>query len=227
MPAKIIFLNRHGGELIGGTDAAADGVSSVVLSGKKDKVLVPKWNGGKRRWARVVACVRDQFKPFDVVVTDERPSGRDFLMAMVGGRAKDIGIHTKHVGGLAPFAGRVIPRAIVFAFSRQLGNRVRAVCEALAMEIGHAYGLDHVYYCPDVMTYLRGCGRKRFRDKSAPCGESKKRDVETEAPAKIRCVGCLRFSGLALRTDPLTDAEVEAHGSLPLLFFCRNSRYWL
>ncbi len=82
MPAKIIFLNRHGGELTGGTDAVADGVSSVVLSGTKDKVVVPRWNGDARRWDRVVACVRKQFKPFEVTVTDERPSGRDFLMAI-------------------------------------------------------------------------------------------------------------------------------------------------
>lgn len=173
--SKTIFLDGTGPELVAGTDDAGNGVSSVIASGSKATVKVPKWSGSKRNWKKLVKCVQEQFSPFDVVVTDERPTENDFMLAVVGGRAKDIGVKSGHVGGLAPFNSKVIPRAVVFAFSRTLRNRVQTVCETLAMEIAHAYGLDHAYHCPDAMTYLRGCGKKRFRDKTVPCGEKKKR----------------------------------------------------
>ena len=174
-PSKVVFINGAGGELLAGTDDAPRGVSSILLSGTKSKVKVAKWSGSARSWGKLLACLKDQFKQFDVEVTDVRPATGDFMMAMVGGRARDIGSSSNHFGGLAPFNGEVIPRAIVFAFSRTLKNRVQTICETLAMEIAHAYGLDHSYYCPDVMTYRRGCGKKRFRDKDVPCGEKKKR----------------------------------------------------
>jgi hypothetical protein len=67
----------------------------------------------------------------------------------------------------------------VFAFSGATGNDVEQTCETIAMEVGHSYGLDHEYLCKDVMTYLRGCGAKRFVDETVPCGEAKKRACET------------------------------------------------
>jgi hypothetical protein len=76
---------------------------------------------------------------------------------------------------MAPFNGGVIPRAVVFAFAAEVRHEVRATCETIAMEVAHAYGLDHEYLCKDVMTYLGGCGSKSFVDKAAPCGEKKRR----------------------------------------------------
>jgi hypothetical protein len=119
------------------------------------------------------------FSPFDVVITDERPHDDKFLMVVIGGKPGDIGITDgHHVSGLAPFNGNVIPRAVVFGFSATVDNDPRAVCETIAMEVAHAYGLDHEYLCKDVMTYLRGCGQKTFVDADAPCGEAKKRNCE-------------------------------------------------
>jgi len=66
----------------------------------------------------------------------------------------------------------------VFGFSATSNNDVRSVCETIAMEVGHAYGLDHEYLCKDVMTYISGCGAKSFVDADAPCGEQKKRACE-------------------------------------------------
>ena len=44
-------------------------------------------------------------------------------------------------------------------------------CEIAAQEIAHAYGLDHEFLCDDPMTYLSGCGRKTFQDRTVSCGE--------------------------------------------------------
>ena len=185
--SRTIYLVKSGVELtagIDGIDDAAEGVSSVVASGKLKRVKVPKWSGSKRGWTKVVACTRDQFSAYNVEVTEQRPAHENFIMAVIGGRAKDIGVSGNHFGGLAPFSGEPIQRAVVFAFSRTLRNRTQTVCETISMEIAHAYGLDHSYHCPDVMTYRRGCGKKRFRDKDAPCGEKTKRACKGGAPTQ-------------------------------------------
>jgi hypothetical protein len=183
-PSRTIFLERRAIELRPGVDDSSEGVSSVLASGRNQPTRVPGWKGSDAAWGRLVACVRDLFAPFDVVVTDDRPGHDDFVLVAVGGRAADLGIKSRHVGGLAPFNGDVIPEPVVFAFSSALGNNVRAVCETIGMEVAHAYGLDHEYECKDVMTYLRGCGAKRFVDKDVPCGEKKRRACEGGAPTQ-------------------------------------------
>jgi len=182
---KTIFLQRRAVDLTPGEDDAARGVSSVLANAGNKPARTKAWTGGDARWAKLVACVKQQFAPFDVVVTDERPSGDNFLMVVVGGKPTDIGLtKSHHVSGLAPFNGSVIPRSVVFAFAAVSNNDVRAVCETIAMEVAHTYGLDHEYLCKDVMTYLSGCGAKSFVDADAPCGESKKRACEDGAPTQ-------------------------------------------
>ena len=178
-PSKTIFLERKPVDLKPGEDDAALGVSSVLASATNKPARSKGWNGGDRKWGQLVACVQKLFSPFDVVVTDQRPTHDHFMMVVVGGKPADIGItNSHHVAGLAPFNGEVIPRAVVFGFSATMNNDVRQTCETIAMEVAHAYGLDHAYLCKDVMTYLTGCGAKAFVDQDVPCGESKKRACE-------------------------------------------------
>lgn len=174
-PSRVVYLERGKITLRAGPDDAARGVSRIIAAGRLERVASPGFSGSRRRWRQIVACVKKQFAPFDVEVTDRRPEGDDFILAVVAGRPRDFGLDTRSAAGLAPFTGEPIPRAVVFAFARKLGNRPQRICETLAMEIGHAYGLDHAHYCPDVMTYLSGCGRKTFRDRDVPCGERKRR----------------------------------------------------
>ncbi|HUS30375.1 MAG TPA: hypothetical protein VMZ53_17825 [Kofleriaceae bacterium] len=178
-PSKTIYLERHSIDLRPGEDDASQGMSSVLASANAGPTKSKAWSGGDAKWKSLVACVKTQFAPFDVEVTDVRPKDTSFLMVVVGGTPADIGIKgSHHVSGLAPFNGSVIPRAVVFGFSATTKNDVRQTCETIAMEVAHAYGLDHEYLCKDVMTYLTGCGTKSFVDADAPCGESKKRACE-------------------------------------------------
>ena len=182
--SKTIFLERKPVELKPGVDDAPHGVSSVLVSTAKKPVNLPGWKGSNASWAKLVACVNDMFAPFDVVVTDERPSHEDFVLVAVGGKPSDIAVKDRRVGGLAPFNGDVIATPVVFAFSSALNHDVRAICETIAMEVAHAYGLDHGYECKDVMTYLTGCGAKKFVDKDVRCGEKKARNCEGGAPTQ-------------------------------------------
>jgi hypothetical protein len=197
-PPRVIYLHRAGIELRGGPNASHDGRSSVVGAREDERLTVPRFTGGDKRWRQIVACVRGLFAPFDVDVVDQRPSRPGYILVAVGGKSTVITSRHEHthagVGGLAPFNGGVIQDAVVFAFSTTLGNRVRPICETIGMEVGHAYGLYHAFECKDVMTYRHGC-RKTFVDRDVPCGEGKPRRCHGGAPTQNSYRTLLRLLG--------------------------------
>jgi len=184
-PSKVIYMERHGVDLKPGDDYAAGGISSVLSNAANTPIKTKGFTGGDAKWKSIMTCVTRMFAPFDVTVTDQRPRDDRFLMVVVGGTPVDIGVTDgHHVSGLAPFNGSAIQRAVVFGFAAAVDNNPRAICETVAMEVAHTYGLDHEYLCKDVMTYLRGCGTKSFVNADAPCGESKKRNCEGGKPTQ-------------------------------------------
>jgi hypothetical protein len=80
------------------------------------------------------------------------------------------------VGGVAPFTCGLIPTAVVYAFADVYGGDNQGICETVAQEVSHAFGLDHEFLCEDPMTYLSGCGAKTFQDQAASCGEFEPRE---------------------------------------------------
>jgi hypothetical protein len=207
--SKTIFLERKPVDLTPGEDDAARGVSSVLANASNKPARSKGWSGGDAKWKTLVACVKKQFAPFDVEVTEERPAGDNFVMVVVGGKPTDIGLgNSHHVSGLAPFNGGVIPRAVVFAFSGTSNNDPAVTCETIAMEVAHAYGLDHEYLCKDVMTYLSGCGAKTFVDADAPCGESETRNCEGGVPTQNSFRRLIAVLGAAPGTAPVVAAPV-------------------
>lgn len=177
-PSRTIYLHRGAVALMGGTDDAPNNISSIVGEGTKEAVTMPGFSGSNRQWRSLMKCTRKVFAPFDVVVTDALPLSNDYIMVAVGGKVS--GLHlTKHdrAAGLAPFSPtNVIPKAVVFGFSDTLKNNPRTLCDVVAMEVGHAYGLDHSHNCKDAMTYLKRCGARSFTNSDSRCGEKKARD---------------------------------------------------
>ena len=47
----------------------------------------------------------------------------------------------------------------------------RTVCEVIAQEIAHSFGLDHEMLPADPMTYLDYNGDRTFQDRMVSCGE--------------------------------------------------------
>lgn len=172
--AKKIWLDRDGATLTAGRDDSTRGVSSIVAGAKKDRVTIPAFKGSDKQWKAIVGCIKDQYARFDVEIVETQPEERGYVHVVIGGSPSVVG-YGKTIGGLAPYSGQPIPDPVVMVFSRALGEKLRPICETAAMEIAHAYGLDHVYLCKDPMSYLTGCGAKTFQDKSAPCGEKKAR----------------------------------------------------
>lgn len=175
---RIIYLNRDAITIKGGYDDAGENRSQLIDFGVER--TLPGFSGGDRRWRGIVQCVRGKFAEFDVVVTDRRPNRqRSYVMVHVGGTPDDLyDVERAGMGGVAPFNSDVIADAVVFAFSKTLDNRVDSVCNTVAHEVGHVYGLDHSYRCNDIMTYLSGCGKKRFVRADVRCGENERRDCD-------------------------------------------------
>ncbi len=143
-----------------------------------NSVRIPRFGGGDRAWNWIVGCVREHYAPFEVDIVDHKPAHGDFITAVIGGRASQLGLDDRSTNGVGPHTGRVIPNAVVFIFSRVgTGERdVENLCAVTAHEVAHSLGLDHSYECGDIMSYfLDQCGTRRFVDADAPCGEDEPR----------------------------------------------------
>lgn len=175
----VIYLNREGGLLIGGAvDDSSRNVSSVVGNAGLESHQAPAFRGTAQRWDEIVQCTRQQFAAYDVDVVDQRPVEGDYVMVMVGGQPGELASGTgfrstrqSRVTGLAPLGHEPIQDAVVYVFAREMRERARDVCETIAHEAGHAFGLDHVLDCHDPMTHLQRCGQRSFQAEASQCGE--------------------------------------------------------
>ena len=65
-----------------------------------------------------------------------------------------------------------LDNAYAFVFTATLNTDVTAACNLTALGIAELIGLDHELSCPDLTSYLTGCGEKSFTDVDAGCGET-------------------------------------------------------
>jgi MYXO-CTERM domain-containing protein len=168
--SNIIFLNRcEGGcPISGGGNDSRTNRSFIGRPG-----TISEWGKGDEQWEQLVDCVKAMYDPYDMVITDVDPGPNvEHFEAIVAGRAGDIGI-SQGVGGIAPFSCGVINNAITFSFANEpfYANGIDGICETVAQETAHSFGLEHAYLCSDPMTYLSPCGYKWFQDENASCGE--------------------------------------------------------
>lgn len=180
--SNIIYLNRcEGGcTITRGSESSVNNTSSIVYG----SASIAPFAHGDSDWDEVVRCVRGIYEPYDVVITDEDPGLTPHFEAIVAGTPQDIG-RTTGIGGVSPFRCSIINNAITFSFAN-IYRSPRDICETVAQETAHAFGLEHEYLCEDPMTYLDGCGEKWFRDVDAQCGEFE--------PRSCRCGGATQNS---------------------------------
>lgn len=166
--SRIIYLNPDGVILYPGDNDSSRDISSVVA----EPTSIPGWDTDFDTWLETAQCVAELYAPFDVTVTDEDPGDVPHIEAVIGGSPADVGL-PDDVAGVSPFAAdcSTIERSIVFAFTDALPDDPRTVCEVLAQEIAHSFGLDHERLASDPMTYLDYDGERTFQDRMATCGE--------------------------------------------------------
>lgn len=166
--SRVIYLNRDGAILRPGDNDSVRQVSSVVA----EPTEIEGWDVDDDTWSATVACVAELYAPFDVTITDQDPGATPHIEAVFGGSPGDVGL-PDNVAGVSPFTTdcSVIEGSIAFAFTDVLPDDPRTVCEVIAQEIAHSYGLDHEMLPSDPMTYLDYDRDRRFQNRMVSCGE--------------------------------------------------------
>ena len=167
---RVIFVNRNGGTYYPGNgyDNSSANQSSLV----SQVVTMPAYTRTDADWAQLMMLTRQTYAPYNVTVTDVDPGAAPHVEVVVSGNPSMIG-QPSTAAGISPLTPdcSVIERAVVFAFDQLLqgpDDQARVVTH----EAGHAFGLDHAFYCPDLMSYLFDCAwPKHFIDATVACGE--------------------------------------------------------
>lgn len=204
---KTIYLVRDGAVLWPGDENdAMSGISSIV----RQPTAIGSWDIDDDTWDETVACVKELYAPFDVTVTDQDPGDVPHLEAIFGGHPSDVGL-PDNVAGVSPFTEdcSVIERSVVFTFTDVLPDDPRTMCEVMAQEIAHSYGLDHEMLSADPMTYLDHDGPRTFQDIEAPCGEFESRTCGIGATMCRRTQNSVKLLGerLGRRSTPGDPAQ--------------------
>jgi hypothetical protein len=166
--SRTIYLNRDGVTLRPGINDARVNTSSVVTA----PTTITGWPIDDDTWQETVDCMREIYAPFDVVVTDRDPGYVPHIEAVFGGHPNDVGLDDT-VAGVSPFTVdcSVIENSIVFTFTDVIDDDPRVMCEIMAQEVAHSFGLDHEMLPEDPMTYLTYSGNRTFQNEMADCGE--------------------------------------------------------
>jgi hypothetical protein len=165
-PTRTIFLNRcalPGCVVTQGNESSINNTSAIAGATRQLSTSLTD-----AQFDAFAGCVKDLYAPFNAQVVTADPGLVPHQEVMLGSSASQLG-QPSSVGGVSPWRCGDIPNAIVFVFTD--GSTPQSLCEAAAQELGHSFGLDHEYLCADPMTYLTGCGPKRYQDVDAPCGE--------------------------------------------------------
>lgn len=192
--SNVIYMNRcTGGCMVtGGT--LNDAVNHVAAYISPGMYQVDEYQNNAQQigaaadaeWNQLVQCVKEIYSPFNVTVTDVKPTTGTWSEAIVGGVAADVG-QMPNVGGVGAFSCAPRDNTLSFTFANSgfyfyPGNaqsRVWELCLVVGQETAHNFSLDHAYEfidgtstCNDPMTYRSDCGGQRFfRNKTAQCGE--------------------------------------------------------
>jgi hypothetical protein len=211
-----VYLNRRGATFSPGEpNDSRRNVSSVPTG----TVAIPGWEADAADWTATRACIAEVLAPFAFHIVEEDPGDSPHLEVVFGGTPSQIGA-TSGAAGVSPFYSdcSVVDDSIVFIFPSVVGGDPRLVCETVAQEIGHSFGLDHQLLCDDPMSYMTGCGAKAFRDVEAPCGEFTARDcrcsqTQNSAQMLLDRVGPGRTgSGLEIDDDERAGGGCRAAG---------------
>jgi hypothetical protein len=181
---KIVYLNfSDGSETLtyAPEDDASNNRSSTGAAAPYPEFSWPGINTGLVTRAelvrRVVRRVHDIFLPYNVLITTTRPAAGPYVMVMIGGHPRDIGVSLT-VAGLAFMDCRnEVASDLVFAFPAMLRGSEHGLVVTIAQEAAHAFGLEHTSNRADIMYPTVAPEQASFVDGEEPvldgiCGNS-------------------------------------------------------
>lgn len=158
----IIFLNFDGGTLTAGADdSRIDQTTISVLEGDYQN-----YGSGSKKDA-VLQAVREDWAPYNVIITDRRPESGDYVMNMVGPTDE----YPSSTLGIAPLdcGDGKTRNNITFAFhSADDDHSATTTATTISQEVAHSFGLEHVDDPSDIMNPRNASGDPSFRDTCIP-----------------------------------------------------------
>jgi len=186
---NIIYMERckNGCTLKKGVDDSRTLTSSIVSGSGTDFPMAEFMSStgqtgaaADAEWNALVTCVKEVYSPYNVVITDQKPTTGSYQAVVVAGLDEDIGV--SGAAGIANVHCQPLDNGVSFVFANGVGgsaaSRLEFLCGAVAQETAHNYGLSHEYKftdgrsaCTDPMTYRSDCGGQQFfRNEQAYCG---------------------------------------------------------
>ncbi len=176
----------------GGNDATTDNSDIATMAASLSEHA---WMTGE--WEGIVQCVKEVYSPYNILVTDVRPTDGVYNEVIVAGSAAEIGASAGScgVGEFSVTPCEPTTDAVAFTFTEGgchedfamedpdpngATTGIYGTCWVIAQETAHSFSLDHEYQfrdsgqsaCNDPMTYRSDCGgQKFFRNEYATCGE--------------------------------------------------------
>lgn len=206
-PVRTIWLNRAGGTFrrAANTNSADNTISSDIFG--RDMVIPPMSNSFN--WNTLVTCVRAAYKPYNVTITETKPSAGSYIQAVVGGNGSEVG-RGQGLLGIASadnFCG-VTEKGIAFSFSEahlDAGRRDEELCATVAHEIGHLVGLEHETLPTDIMSYvpISTSRTKAFVNQDSTCGTT------PQEPNPCTCTSAAMTNSVVTLKRLLGDRPIE------------------
>ena len=158
----VLYLNFDGATLVAGNEDARGNVTTIgTLEGE-----FPAYGDGAKREA-VIQAVREDWSPYNAIITDERPDGGEYVMCMIGPSDK----YPSNTLGIAPLDcdDRGTRNNITFAFHGEDDSHTAAqTATTISQEIAHSFGLEHVDDPADIMNPYNTGTDPAFTDDCIP-----------------------------------------------------------
>jgi len=179
---RTIYLNKNGGtyNITNGMTDAATNTANVIASGdgKTHMAAVIPPIDANFDWSYIVQCVKAQYKPYNVIITETEPTSGNYVEAVVGGDGASTGWSANSgilgVASADNFCG-VTEKGIAFSFAHNhigIAKPNDELCATVAHEVGHLLSLEHEISSPDTMSYVpfATAGMKSFTSPNSQCG---------------------------------------------------------
>lgn len=205
---RTVYLNKNGGTYNisnGSTNAATNAANTIAAGdGRAHMGAVIPPIEASYNWPYIVACVKKQYEPYNIVITESEPASGSYIEAVVGGSGSTTGWSASSgilgVASADNFCG-VTEKGIAFSFSTNhlgIAKPNDELCATIAHEVGHLLSLEHEVAAVDTMSYVpfASAGKKSFTNESAACGTT------PSAPRNCSCqttgTGQVTSSGMKL-----------------------------
>lgn len=164
---------------------------------------VAEFDHGNAVFDATVACITSGLSRYDIQVVTTDPSPTPHSELVVAGLPQNAGLPSG-VWAVAPSVCSVVPNAPAFVFANAFPPEPERLCWIAMQQLGFMAGLEHLFYCPDVMSTLEGCSGRGFQDRDSACG--------TTSPVPCQCGGASRNSHAVMSAAFGTGVAIFADG---------------